>query len=79
MRGINITKLDNYDYDISPGVIRIKLTSTNDPDLVDILSEINRSNGRIYVDGFRYLYSNNYRLFAKGSEAFIELDVVETA
>ena len=75
---MGLTKLDSYDYLLLPGVIRIELDNTNDPDVVDILSEINRSEGRIYVEGYRYLYLDNYRLFQVDQQAFIELDVVET-
>jgi hypothetical protein len=72
-----LAKLDAYDYTILPGVIRIAITSTNDPDLVDILSEISRFDGRIYVEGCRYSYLDNYRLYTVDGESFIELDVVE--
>lgn len=76
---MQVTKLDAYDYVILPGVIRIRLVATNDPDVVDIMSEINRSNGNIYIEGYRYSYLNNYRLFPRDNEAFIELDVVEVS
>lgn len=74
---MNVTKLDAYDYEIDPGVIRIRLAGTTDPDLVDIMSEVDRSNGNIYIDGFRYSYLDSYRLFTKEDGTFIELDVVE--
>lgn len=76
---MKVTKLDAYDYSIHEGYISIRLASTNDPDLVDIMSELNRSKGKIYVEGHRFLYLDNYRLFSTGSESFIELDVEETA
>lgn len=66
-------KLDAYDYDILPGVIRIRINGTNDPDIVDIMTEIERSNGNIYVEGYRYSYLD-YRLCSQ----YMELDVVET-
>lgn len=69
------TKLDAYDYDILPGVIRIRINGTNDPDIVDIMSEIERSKGNIYVEGYYYLYKDNYRLCSQ----YMELDVAETA
>lgn len=69
------TKLDSYDYELFPGVISIKLTATNDPDLVDIMSEISRSNGHIYVEGRYYLYSNKYAILGKGRDALIDIYV----
>lgn len=76
---MKLTKLDAYDYDVHPGIIRIKLMSTTDPDLVDIMSEIYRSRGNIYVEGCHYSYLDNYRLLTEGGDAFLELDVVQTA
>lgn len=67
------TKLDAYNYEILPGVIRIRIEGTNDPDIVDIMSEISRSDGKIYVEGYRYSYLNTYRLLP----SYMELDVVE--
>lgn len=74
---MSLAKLDAYDYSLEPGVIRIQLTGTNDPDLVDIMSEINRAHGKIYIEGLRYTYMNNYRIFNRGLSAFVELDVAE--
>lgn len=68
-----VTKLDTYDYDILPGVIRVHINGKNDPDIVDIMSEIERSDGRIYVEGYRYSYLNSYRILPE----YMELDVVE--
>lgn len=73
-----ITVLDNYDYVILPGVIRIELSATNDPDLVDIMSEIERSNGSIFVEGSRYSYLDDYLIFSDEKGVFIDLYVVET-
>ena len=73
-----LAKLDNYDYDIRSGLIRIKLSGTNDPDLVDIMSEIDRSNGRIYVEG-RYFNYLNYRIDTEFGQPFIDLSVDETS
>lgn len=72
-----MTKLDRYDYDISFNVIRINLTGTNDPDLVDIMSEINRSNGRIYVEGRQFDYVDYHIGTDNQGRAFIDLDVRE--
>ena len=69
------TKLDSYDYSLHPGIISIRLAGTNDPDLVDIMSEIDRSNGRIYIDGQRFLYLDDYRILSKGTDSSIELYV----
>lgn len=71
------TKLDRYDYMLMTNFIRIKLSGRNDPDLVDIMSEINRSDGRIYVEGERYKYLDSYQIFSIGSKWYIELTVEE--
>lgn len=75
---VKLTKLDRYDYDIFSGTIRIKLCGTNDPDLVDIMSEISRSKGRIYLEGKHFLYLNNYNINSANGETFIDLYVKET-
>lgn len=69
----NLAKLDCYDYFLLPGIIQIELESTNDPTMVDILSEIERSNGRIYVEG-RYFIMAGYDLFQDGG-TFLNLKV----
>jgi hypothetical protein len=74
---MNLTKLDKYDYELLQGIIRIRLVGTNDPDLVDIMSEINRSMGRIYVEGRYYSYSDNYRIYSAHGESYIDLYVKE--
>lgn len=56
---MNLTKLDIYDYEILPGVIKIRVESTKDPTMVDILSDIDRSNGRIYVEGQYFLMAGS--------------------
>lgn len=71
------TKLDRYDYELLPGIIRINLSGTNDPDLVDIMSEINRSDGRIYIEGRRFKYSDDYQIFNRGRESYLELYAME--
>lgn len=71
------TKLDRYDYDILSDTIRIKLCGMNDPDLVDIMSEINRSNGQIYVEGRRFQYLDNYNIDGNHNHPFIDLRVKE--
>jgi hypothetical protein len=76
---MGLAKLDAYDYMLLPGIIRINVSGTNDPDLVDILSEIHRYEGRIYVEGQRYSYLDNYRLIGRGKDSYLELDVVEVA
>lgn len=74
---MKMTKLDAYDYDLYPGIIRIRLQSKIDPDLVDIMSEISRSNGKIYIEGLYYTYMGTYRLFDRGIYTYVELDVAE--
>ena len=48
---MKITKLDEYDSMVVPGVIRIDLDSSNDARAVDILSELSRTDNQIYLDG----------------------------
>lgn len=73
-----LAKLDSYDYVVLPGAVRINLNGTNDPDLVDIMSEIEQANGNIYIDGCYYAYLDNYQLFpTKGGAACLVLEVVQ--
>lgn len=77
---MGLAKLDGYDYILLPGVIRINVSGTNDPDLVDIMSEVERSDGNIYVEGRYYRYLNNYGIFSnRASNPYLELHVVEIA
>ena len=69
------TKLDRYNCEVLPGIISVKLCGTNDPDLVDIMSEIDRSGGKIYLDGKRYEYLNNYKIGGIGRDSYIDLYV----
>lgn len=75
-------KLDHYNYDIlgdgNEVIIRIKLCGTRDPDLVDIMSEIDRHHGRIYVEGHRYLYTNDYNIEGDYKVAHLDIKVVKT-
>lgn len=61
-----LAKLDTYDYCILPGVIQIALDCSSDPAMVDILSDIDRSNGKIYVEG-RYFLMAGYELYTDHS------------
>jgi len=74
---MGMTKLDAYNYEIIPGIIRIHIDGTTDPDLVDIFSEIDTSEGRIYVEGRRYLYLGNYHIQPYNGKAYVDLDVVQ--
>lgn len=74
---MKVAKLDAYDYSLLPGIIRIRVSATNDPDLTDIMSEIRRADGKIYIEGLRYTYLNDYKIFNRGSYAFLELQVSE--
>ena len=69
------TKLDSYDYQLFPGVISIRLIGRNDPDLVDIMSEINRSNGKIFVEGRRFMYDDKYQIVGRGRNSCIDIYV----
>jgi hypothetical protein len=72
-------KLDAYEYTILPGIIRIHVQSTTDPELVDILSGIERANGQIYVDGFYYQYLDRYEIVKQWNNTYLELHVIEVA
>lgn len=72
------TKLDNYKCTVLPGIISVELIGRNDPDLVDIMSEINRSEGKIYLDGKRYLYMDRYVIGGRGKSSYIDLYVKQT-
>lgn len=74
---MKMAKLDAYDYTLLPGVIRIRVCGTNDPELVDIMSEISRANNKIHIEGLFYTYMDNYRIFKRGDHAYVELDVAE--
>lgn len=52
---MNLTKLDSYDYTLKDSTVYIRLDGNTDPTMVDILSELDRSNGRFYVEGGYYL------------------------
>lgn len=70
------SKLDIYDYEVLPGVIRIGISGVSDPILVDILSEIEQVNGSIYVDGFNYQYLNIYDIVINSDiGSYLELSV----
>lgn len=71
-----VAKLDTYDYIVLPGVIRIHIDSSTDPILVDILSEIENSQGLIYVEGFYYLYLEDYDIASDEKFHWLELSVV---
>lgn len=74
-----LTKLDNYDLIILPGVIRVKVTGTNDPSILDIMSEIHHSEGNISIDGQHYSYLDNYEIFRDNGQAYLELQAVSSA
>lgn len=71
------TKLDRYEYTFLPGIIRIRVSGMNDPDLVDIMSEIDRSDGRIYIDGQRFSYLDHYEIFTIEHMSYIDIHVTE--
>lgn len=72
-----LAKLDPYNYKIIPDKIRIKLSKTNDPILVDIMSDIRNSRGKIYVEGDFYTYSDKYEIVKRGEYIFLELHVTK--
>jgi hypothetical protein len=73
-----LAKLDRYDYEILPGVIRIRLNKTNDPILVDIMSDIRNSDGKVYVEDFYYLYLDKYEIVRQGKISYLDLHVMKT-
>lgn len=70
---MKMVKLDRYDYELLPGIIRISLSGENDPDLVDIMSELNRANGRIYVEEKRFSYLDYYQIMTDEHGSYIDL------
>jgi hypothetical protein len=72
-----LTKLDGYNYKIYQDIIRIKLSRTNDPILVDIMSDIRNSGGNVYVEGHYYSYSGKYEIVTRRQNVFLELHVTE--
>lgn len=72
---MKLTKLDNYEYTMLPGIIRISIDGANDPDLVDILSEISRSDGNIYLDGMYFKYLDRHEV----TDTHIDLYVTDSS
>lgn len=81
---MGLAKLDMYNYtilqrlhDASEYIIRISVNRTNDPDIVDIMSEIHRYDGKIHIDGRYYSYLDNYELYTTDTGVYIDLNVVD--
>lgn len=76
---MRITKLDEYDYTLLPGVIRVGLSSMADPSIVDIFSEIDGSDDLVYVEERYYNFTGEYAIFKSEREdkVFLDLNVVE--
>lgn len=72
---MELAKLDSYDYVILPGTIRILISGSNDPDIVDIMSEISRAEGSIYVDGFYYSYLDIFTIDKNENGYYMDLQV----
>ena len=73
---MKITKLDEYDSMVVPGVIRIELDSSSDARAVDILSELSRTDNQIYLDGNYYQFLGHSRIVGGATRAYLELQVV---
>lgn len=73
-----LAKLDMYDYEILPGIIRIQLSRTSDPILVDIMSDIRNSRGKIYVDGHYFIYADKYEIVNHRRKPYLDLYVTQT-
>lgn len=74
----SLAKLDNYDYIVLPGVIRINIQSKSDPDIVDIMSEIEFSGNKIYLDGSYYEYLDSYSIGHLEEGMYLDIHVVLT-
>lgn len=75
---MKLAKLDGYNYLMLPGVIRITIDGVKDPDLVDIMSEIQRADNNIYVEGRYYRYLDEYHINTTGNtQPYLELQVEE--
>ena len=75
---INLAKLDSYEYEILPGVVRIDILDSSDPILVDILSEIENSNDIFYLEGRYYSFLGDYDIVDNlDNKWYLELSVVE--
>lgn len=74
---MSLAKLDVYDYELLDNVIRIRMHGTKDPTMVDILSEIDRYRGRVYVEGryFTYLDSEVVTQRHPGAPVYLDLYV----
>ena len=73
---MNLTKLDNYEVYILPGVIRVKLGDTVDPQSADILSEISRTDDNVYYNGEYFEFLGDSRILKDTDDVYLELDVV---
>lgn len=73
---MNLTKLDNYDVVLLPGVIRILLESSVDPRSADILSEISREGDILYYDSEYFEFLGDSRILEDQGNVYLELDVI---
>lgn len=72
---MGLAKLDCYHYHILPGVVQIELAGTTDPSLVDILSEIDCNNGRVYVEGQYFLMTDHCTYLGSNGKTYLNLSV----
>lgn len=72
---MNLTKLDTYDYEVGDRYINIRIDDFSDPTIVDILSELDRSNGRVYVEGEYFLQTGYELKHHKGDVPYLTLYV----
>ena len=71
-----IAKLDIYDYTLIDNKVVIFLSGTNDPILVDILSEINNAYDVIYLEGKYYRFTGVYEIKRNiNGRAYLGLEV----
>lgn len=70
--------LDSYEYEINPDNISICLNGTNDPLMVDVLSELAIFNGKIYLEGSFYQYLDEYEITNRLGYYYLELKVIQT-
>lgn len=68
-------RLDYYNCHWDGNNIVVEVEGFTDPDLVDILSDIERCEGRIHLDGAKYIYLHDYRLYSDNGLTFMDLSV----
>lgn len=76
------TKLDNYnyefiEYDGKIETIRIHVTGISDVDIADIASDINDSDGNIYVERHYFVFNGIHSVRADNKQVYVDILVSE--